>query len=306
MQTSRLTRKESTELTRRRLIDGAIEILRRDGVAAATTGRIASAAGLKQPSFYVHFADRDQVFEAAAIEIGRRVIGILKRQLTAIDSGAPAPIDPRHLRGHDGGVPLGARADAHLPAPSHRRRHGPRRHVPEAARQARGELVESVARYGVVLPRDTAEAYIELLVAAVLGLLEGLLDGRLRDREAAVDAISNATIAMFRSLTRDRSGPSPALAVARPLQTKGTEMTRRSSGMSLEHIAGAPLRALTRFGGSQFAERFGLRAPAERAVFEATRAGRAGHLGVRRVRRGAPGRRSRRASRRRPRRASST
>jgi alkylation response protein AidB-like acyl-CoA dehydrogenase len=50
-------------------------------------------------------------------------------------------------------------------------------------------------------------------------------------------------------------------------------MTRRSSGMSLEQIAGAPLRALTRFGGSQFAERFGLKRPAERAVFEATRAG---------------------------------
>ena len=89
VQTSRLTRKESTELTRRRLIDGAIEILRRDGVAAATTGRIASAAGLKQPSFYVHFADRDQVFEAAAAEIGRRVIGILKRQLRAIDRAHP-------------------------------------------------------------------------------------------------------------------------------------------------------------------------------------------------------------------------
>jgi len=37
VQTARLTRRESTELTRRRLIDGAIEILRQEGVAAATT-----------------------------------------------------------------------------------------------------------------------------------------------------------------------------------------------------------------------------------------------------------------------------
>ena len=50
-------------------------------------------------------------------------------------------------------------------------------------------------------------------------------------------------------------------------------MTRRSSGLSLQHIAGAPLRALTRFGGSQLAARFNLHEPVERAVFEATRVG---------------------------------
>ncbi len=212
VQTSRLTRKESTELTRRRLIDGAIEILRRDGVAAATTGRIASAAGLKQPSFYVHFADRDQVFEAAAIEIGRRVIEILKRQLTAIDRAHPR----RSIR-----ATYAAMTAAFLSEPEltriflvHRIDDGTVlgctfRRVLD---QARGELVESVARYGVVLPREAAEAYIELLVAAALGLLEGMLEGRLRDREAAIDAISNATFAMFRSLTRERGGSTPALA----------------------------------------------------------------------------------------------
>jgi alkylation response protein AidB-like acyl-CoA dehydrogenase len=50
-------------------------------------------------------------------------------------------------------------------------------------------------------------------------------------------------------------------------------MTRRSSGLSLEYIAGAPLRALTRLGGSQLVERLHLRAPTEKAIFEATRAG---------------------------------
>jgi alkylation response protein AidB-like acyl-CoA dehydrogenase len=47
-------------------------------------------------------------------------------------------------------------------------------------------------------------------------------------------------------------------------------MTRSSS---LERIAGAPLRALTRFGGSGLAERLGLIKPAQRVIFEATRAG---------------------------------
>ncbi len=203
MQTAKLTRKESTELTRRRLIDGAIEILRRDGVAAATTGRIASAAGLKQPSFYVHFADRDAVFEAAAVEIGRRVIEMLKRQLTAFD--------PAHARRSIRDA-YAAMTAAFLSEPEltriflrHRTDDGTvlGRTFRELLHQARGELVENLARYDVALPRDTAEAHIELLVAGVLGLLEGLLDGRLRDGEAAVDAIAGVTVAMFRAL-KDR------------------------------------------------------------------------------------------------------
>ncbi len=214
VQTSRLTRKASAELTRRKLIDGAIELLRRDGVAAATTGRIASAAGLKQPSFYVHFDDRDQVFEAAAVEIGRRVMEILRRQLTDVDLAHPR----RSIRaGYE------AMTEAFLSEPEltrlflrHRIDDGTvlgrtfRRFLDEA----RGQLVLGVARYGVVVPRPVAEAHSELLVAGVLGLLEGLVDGRLRDREAAVDAISNVTIAMFRSLSRDRNGAAPATGAA--------------------------------------------------------------------------------------------
>ncbi len=214
VQTSRLTRKASAELTRRKLIDGAIEILRRDGVAAATTGRIASAAGLKQPSFYVHFDDRDQVFEAAANEIGRRVMEILRREVTAMDRAHPR----RSIR-----AAYAAMTEAFLSEPEltrlflrHRIDDGTvlGRTFRRLLDQARGQLVEDVGRYGVVVPRDIAEAHSELLVAGVLGLLEGLVDGRLRDRDAAVDAISNVTIAMFRSLTRDRNGATPALAVA--------------------------------------------------------------------------------------------
>jgi alkylation response protein AidB-like acyl-CoA dehydrogenase len=50
-------------------------------------------------------------------------------------------------------------------------------------------------------------------------------------------------------------------------------MSRRSSGMSLQDVAGAPLRALTRFGGSELAERLGLRGAAQKAIFHGTRAG---------------------------------
>lgn len=203
MHAAKLTRKESAELTRRRLIDGAIEILRRDGVAAATTGRIASAAGLKQPSFYVHFEDRDAVFEAAASEIGRRVLEMLKAEL--------ADFDPAHARTSIRGS-FAAITTAFMGEPEltriflrHRTDDGTvlGRTFRGVVDAARAQLVESVVAYNLNLPRAAAEAHIELLIAGTLGLLEGLLDGRLRDREAAVDAIAGVTMAMFRSL-KDR------------------------------------------------------------------------------------------------------
>ena len=222
VQTSRLTRKASTELTRRRLIDGAIEILRRDGFAAATTGRIASAAGLKQPSFYVHFDDRDQVFEAAANEIGRRVIGDPQAPAHRDRPRAPAPIDPRRLRGHDRGVPLGAGADAHLPAPPHRRRDRPRPHVPPPARP--GARASSSRASGATVscsratrPRRTSSSSWP----ASSGFSRGCSTVGCAIEKPAVDAISNVTIAMFRSLTRDRAGSAPAASSrARPKEQK--------------------------------------------------------------------------------------
>jgi len=205
VQTSRLTRRESTELTRRRLIDGAIDILRHEGVAAATTGRIASAAGLKQPSFYVHFADRDEILNAAAIEIGQRMIETLQRELSRVDAADAR----RSIRAANAAI-----VDTFLGEPEltriflrHRTDDGSvlGRAFRRLLDQARGQIVESVARHSAVVPRQTVEVYVELLVAAVLGILEGLLDGRLTDRAASVDAISRVTATLLHSLSNAKS-----------------------------------------------------------------------------------------------------
>ena len=205
MQTSRPTRRESTELTRRRLIDGAIDILRHEGVAAATTGRIASAAGLKQPSFYVHFADRDEILNAAAVEIGQRMIETLQRELSRVDAADAR----RSIRAANAAI-----VDTFLGEPEltriflrHRTDDGSvlGRAFRRLLDQARGQIVESIAHHSVVAPRQTVEIYVELLVAAVLGMLEGLLDGRLTDRAASVDAISRVTGTLLQSLSNAKS-----------------------------------------------------------------------------------------------------
>jgi len=47
--------------TRQRLLDAALEILDTDGEAGLTTTRVTQLAGVKQPTFYFHFAGMDDL-----------------------------------------------------------------------------------------------------------------------------------------------------------------------------------------------------------------------------------------------------
>src|SRR5579863_4961052 len=198
MQTARPARR-NTELTRRRLIDGAVDILRREGLAAATTGRIASAAGLKQPTFYVHFEDRDEIFEAAATEIGRRVLEKLQRQHTKFDSKDVR----RSLTESYRSMLNGFLSEPELTRIFLRYRGDEGtvfgRVFGRQIDEARRAIVQSVHLYGVAsAPREVVEAYVEMIVSAVLGMLEALIDGRVRDREVAVEALADLTTMALR------------------------------------------------------------------------------------------------------------
>jgi hypothetical protein len=138
------------------------------------------------------------------MEIGRRVIEMLQRELTEFD-----PTHPRRaIR-----AAYASMTTAFLSEPEltriflrHRTDDGTvlGRTFRQLLDQARAEMLESLHRYGVVLPRDTAEAHIELLIAGVLGLLEALLSDRLKDQDAAIDAIAGVTTSMFRALMKER------------------------------------------------------------------------------------------------------
>ncbi|HJL15665.1 MAG TPA: TetR/AcrR family transcriptional regulator [Sandaracinaceae bacterium LLY-WYZ-13_1] len=55
------SREQQRERTRRRLYECALEIFRRDGVAACRIDDIASAAGVSRGSFYFHFPTKEHV-----------------------------------------------------------------------------------------------------------------------------------------------------------------------------------------------------------------------------------------------------
>lgn len=202
MSPAALSRRESSAVTRSRLVSSAIEILRADGAGGATTGRIARGAGLKQASFYAHFRDRDACLEAAASQIGETLLSSLEAALI--------PLDASDLRGSirriyasllgamlaerelarlflayrmDTGSSLGA---------------GMRRDLD----RARVYVIAAIGRYGVTTTPANAAAYAELLVAVMFGLVEAVLAGRV-EPEVGLDAAAAVTYgALLALLTR--------------------------------------------------------------------------------------------------------
>jgi len=71
--TDRLGRRQKKERTRQLLIDAAIDIVRQEGIEALTTTRLASAAGITQPAFYVHFKNVEHCRQAAAGQLFERL-----------------------------------------------------------------------------------------------------------------------------------------------------------------------------------------------------------------------------------------
>ncbi len=188
-----LSRRENKELTRQRLIDGAIALLRAEGVAAATTGRIAEAAGIAQSSFYGHFADRDSCLAAAADKIGGYV-------LRRVHKGQAA-LEPNDLRGSIRNI-YAAVIDAFLSAPELtriflRHREDDSSALGRAFRtlvdRARADLATSFAHYGLGDRSESARiVYADLIIGATLGAIEGLLSDR-GDRDTVLAALTDTT-----------------------------------------------------------------------------------------------------------------
>lgn len=81
---SSLSRTELKAQTRARILDAAINTLIDEGYAGFSMNKIAKRAGIAQPSFYVHFENMDQLFEAMAESVAERFIRPLQRSLESM------------------------------------------------------------------------------------------------------------------------------------------------------------------------------------------------------------------------------
>lgn len=176
----------------------AIRVLYRSGASALTTGKIAADAGVAQPTFYVHFDDMKALLQEVASTISSTIIARMQ-PVREIVSNTPsrraireacemsvralvedprfAELYLRHRR--DVNSPLGKRFS-------------------ELTKMARGVLLEELTHLGLDDDLPHLEIHVDLIFGMTLGLIEGIVDRRVSDLDAAVDILADSIIAQVR------------------------------------------------------------------------------------------------------------
>ena len=194
-----LRREEAKELTRRRLLKAALELLDEKGEAALSASAISRAAGIAQSSFYVHFRDKHDLLTALGDEAVlnmRRVLREARRR------SREEPTDQERLRAtfrlplesiarHPALFRLGLRA-----------RHARASPLGEATREFhagyRRDLAEDLAMLGFPSSTPAECRRVEMIadgyIALTEALAEGHLDGRYQHIEEIVDVLVVFTI----------------------------------------------------------------------------------------------------------------
>jgi AcrR family transcriptional regulator len=196
------TRQASKIRTRNRLVRSAIRLLHRSGVTSLTTGKIASEAGVAQPTFYVHFEDMKALLNEVASQISATIITRMQpvRETVmsepsrrtvreACEMSVRALVeDPRfadlylrHRRDVD--TPLGKRFG-------------------ELTKMARAVLREELLRIYPEGELPQLDIHVDLIFGMTLGLIEAIVDRRVSDLDAAVDILADSIIAQVRSHKR--------------------------------------------------------------------------------------------------------
>ena len=196
-----LSREETKLITRRRLLDGAALVLRKEGFEKLTTSRVAREAGVAQPTFYVHFRDMNDLLQALAeenlVQI-RKPLRQARLSIQTADSDDPLRetfrLPLRALTAqpelfklwiqelHRPGSPLGRMAQ-------------------EMQDEMRRDLVEDLIALGA--PAETArerqrlEIIADGLIVLTQGMAVGYIDGRYTDLEQIVDVLVSFAIGVI-------------------------------------------------------------------------------------------------------------
>lgn len=197
------TRKAAKERTRQKLIEATLQVLHEQGPSALTTGRIAEAAGVAQPTFYVHFRDMDDALTQAAESAGERLLARFKDYRSDMEIGAPADrvrsmysATIKGLLGEPQLAELFLRHRRDVASPIGKRWR-------EITDRGRDDLLADFKRIGLDTVLPDVDVYAELVVGMTFGLAEALLDGRIEDRERALDTVTAFSQAAFMTLFQE-------------------------------------------------------------------------------------------------------
>lgn len=194
----KLSRREAKERSRYRLVSATIDVLHQEGPAGLTTGKVARAAGLSQPSFYVHFKSMDDALEAAAVEIGEQIRAALRAERARLASERShetmraafrATLNAFLLHPTFTEVVLRYRRDRATPVGKYAR---------ALFSAIREDILSDLRACGLDESRlPSLGAFVELMLGMTLAMLEGLIDGRFTDRDECADTLARSTTGVF-------------------------------------------------------------------------------------------------------------
>jgi TetR/AcrR family transcriptional regulator, fatty acid biosynthesis regulator len=202
--TRALTREEAKLITRRRLLEAAARILRDSGHGGLSVSAVAREAGVAQPTFYVHFADKDDLVSTLAkekVEAIRRPLKEARSQIVlgqgvdAVRETFRLPLvafldQPELFRlfvqeAHQPGSPFGQQAR-------------------KLVRELEADLVEDLIALGAPGAPGPERVRLEMMAEGMIVLTQslglGYLEGRYKDLDAVVDVLAHFAVGALGSL----------------------------------------------------------------------------------------------------------
>jgi AcrR family transcriptional regulator len=199
-----LTREEGKLITRRRLLEAAARVLGTSGHGGLSVSAVAREAGVAQPTFYVHFADKDDLLRTLAdekIEAIRRPLKearaqiVLGRGLEAVRDTFRLPLatfleQPELFRlfvqeAHQPGSPFGEQ-------------------VLKLRRELEADLVEDLVALGAPAKTAVERARVEMMAEGMVSLTETLglayLEGRYKNVDVVIDVLTLFAVGALGSL----------------------------------------------------------------------------------------------------------
>jgi AcrR family transcriptional regulator len=196
-----LSREEAKTVTRGRLLEAAARLLAQTGYGGLSASAVARAAGVAQPTFYVHFRDKDDLLRTLGeVEIGRlrarlraaRERVIQGHGIDAVRETFRIPLQtwierPYLLRLYaqelrQPGSPVGAVAHQLL-------------------EELRTDLADDLVRLGLPAASAAEREQVDMIAAAIVAQTEalalGYLDGRYKSLDAVIDVLTRFTVGVI-------------------------------------------------------------------------------------------------------------
>jgi AcrR family transcriptional regulator len=184
------------------MLEAAVELLRSEGLPSLTTVRVTREAGIVQSGFYAHFKNPEHLQEELAERVGRQLRESIARWMAALRAAE----DERDLPARYREVLELFRREAALVDLLLRYRRDPSplgRVLGHLHTQLRADFFQYLReRSGPLSPAHlgTVGVHGDVLVAALLGVAEGVIDGRLGDLDSAAAELSALTHEPLRRL----------------------------------------------------------------------------------------------------------